>query len=318
MGLNRTIWILWLQGWAEAPWLVRKVAESWEINNPTWNIEYLSWGNLNRYVSDAPYLTDSAKTIEPAAVSDIARLSLLTNHGGVWADATLLCMQPLDSWVVEAVRPAGLWMYHGHGAGMSALNGPASWFMASERGAPLIAKWKTACDNYWLDRTTAHNYFWLDGLFRQLHDSDPEFRAQWQLAPYLYCEGRGQSHCLAGGNKLVSVDSKLQECLRTRPPYVLKLWWRPWSEAFPDAPSDDSSASNGGVAISASTTGRVHVQKMRSKQGRLLRVRTWLVDRRYFTLEMLQTQRSRARRWGRRWSRRLLRALRREERATSR
>ena len=47
MELNKTIWILWLQGWDQAPWLQQQVAESWEINNPTWNVVRLSLENLD-------------------------------------------------------------------------------------------------------------------------------------------------------------------------------------------------------------------------------------------------------------------------------
>jgi mannosyltransferase OCH1-like enzyme len=31
------------------------------------------------------------------AKSDMIRLHVLSTHGGVWADSTMLCLQPLDS-----------------------------------------------------------------------------------------------------------------------------------------------------------------------------------------------------------------------------
>ena len=31
------------------------------------------------------------------------RLELLAEHGGVWADATMLCLRPLDSWIAHAL-----------------------------------------------------------------------------------------------------------------------------------------------------------------------------------------------------------------------
>ncbi len=57
---------------------------------------------------------------------------MLKNHGGVWADPTMLCLQPLSSWVEEAIKPAGLWMYHGTGGGMGKI-GPAIWFIISKK-----------------------------------------------------------------------------------------------------------------------------------------------------------------------------------------
>ena len=57
-------------------------------------------------------------------------------------------MQPLNPWVEEAVKPAGLWMYHGNGVGMYR-TGPAIWLIVSEKDSLMINKWKSACDEYW-------------------------------------------------------------------------------------------------------------------------------------------------------------------------
>ena len=38
--LNKTIWLLWLQGWDSAPWLIRQVAESSRMF--IWNTAYFS------------------------------------------------------------------------------------------------------------------------------------------------------------------------------------------------------------------------------------------------------------------------------------
>jgi len=125
--LQKNIFLLWLQGWENAKWLNKQVAESWEINNPEWKIHYIDLANLKDYVNDIDYIYDEQKKISPQAKSDIIRLSLLKNHGGIWADATMLCMQPLDHWVYEAVEPSQFWMYHGSGSGMTKETGPASW-----------------------------------------------------------------------------------------------------------------------------------------------------------------------------------------------
>jgi len=150
--LNKTIWLLWLQGWDNAPWLQKQVALSWEINNPDWKIEYVTYDNLKKYINDIGYIYNKYRNISKQALSDIIRLSLLKNYGGVWADSTMLCMKPLNEWVFEKVQPAGLWMYHGSGSGMTKETGPASWFIISEKNGLMISKWKEKCDNYWKKR----------------------------------------------------------------------------------------------------------------------------------------------------------------------
>jgi hypothetical protein len=121
---GRVVWILWFDGWRDAPWLVKAVARSWEVHNPGWAVVRLSQDNLGQYVS-APYLTDMARAEERTnrgwkkplrnwlrpAQSDVIRVHLLSTLGGVWADATLLCNQGLDRWVYDAVSPTGFFGY---------------------------------------------------------------------------------------------------------------------------------------------------------------------------------------------------------------
>jgi Capsular polysaccharide synthesis protein len=275
--LNKTIWLLWLQGWDNAPWLIKQVAESWEINNPDWNIEYVTLDNLHEYVCDIDYIYDEAKKIEPQHKADIIRLSLLKNHGGVWADATMLCMQPLDTWIEEAVHPSGLWMYHGHGAGMSCKDGPAIWLIVSEKGSVMIDKWKNACDEYWGDRTHADGYFLLDELFRKLHESDSRFRDKWELTPYLYCESKGQAHSLSYNQLILNSQGKKRIFMES-PPYALKLSWKVWQDRFPDLSNSEYKDSNGYYAIQMSKRKFIFKHKMVTKGSIIWRARVLALD----------------------------------------
>lgn len=248
--LQNNIFILWLQGWENAKWLNKQVVESWEINNPDWKILLIDLVNLKDYVSDIDYVYDINKNISPQAKSDIIRLSLLKNHGGIWADATMLCMQPLDHWVHEAVEPVGLWMYHGCGGGMSKEVGPASWFIVSKKEGNIISKWKEACDSYWNSNNFASNYHWMDELFCKLFHENDEFRESWLKVPYLYCDLDGQSHTLAYYG-MENDTPHIKELFEKSPPYALKFW-KHWNDIFPEVNSENCVNSNGYHAIQLS------------------------------------------------------------------
>ena len=224
---QNTIWLLWLSGWDDAPWLALHAAESWRLHNPAWRVVLLTEANLETHFAVPAYF--SSAFISPQAKSDIIRLHVLAAHGGVWADATVLCTQPLDNWLHSMLEPAGFWMYHGTGwpppkpASHANTAFPASWFMAAARGSYLARSWKDATDKYWASRTSgADDYFWMDALFRSLLRADPQFERQWSLVPYVSCEDHGQSHMFLGAvhKRIRSADLAM---LETNPPWVLKL-----------------------------------------------------------------------------------------------
>lgn len=251
MVYTKNIWLLWLQGWGKCGWLNKEVVESWVINNIDYNINLLTLDNLKKYVDDIDYIFDTSKNISNPAKSDIIRLSILKNHGGVWADATMLCMQPLFSWAEKAVSPSGIWMYHGHGGGLDKELGCASWFILSEKNGYIISKWKEACDNYWKDRKEAHHYNWMDLLFKNLLETDEKFKELWLKTPYLYCEDFGSSHSLCQIDNMTEHNQLLKDIFLNKPPYALKFY-KEWDKFFTNTNDKKCINSNGYYAIQLS------------------------------------------------------------------
>jgi hypothetical protein len=219
--LPRVVWMLWLQGWDTAPALVHAVAKSWRTLNPGWAVRCLDRTNLPDNLGVTGKDWQDASQPGCAAFSDRIRLALLAIHGGVWADATMLCMQPLDAWVADAVRQSGMWMYHGNPDG----RGPASWFLVARTESYLMTTWHRASLAYWAGgRTKAHDYFWMDGLFfGRLHDT-VEFRAAWASVPKLNCARPGSAAALPG--KEFATTPAIIAVIQSHVPYAFKLSWR--------------------------------------------------------------------------------------------
>ena len=211
--------LLWLQGWRQSPWIAQEVHASWSTLNPEWEVVALDLDSLPLYVdARAAHLIVRLSETYPAAASDVVRLSVLSRHGGVWADATMLCMRPLRDWVWDALAPTGFWAYHGR------TDMPASWFLMSTHQSPLIRKWYEDCLDYWAGREVSHDYFWMDALFFQRFQTDDSFRSAWEKVPYLSCEGFGQSHMLAGRcAHAAEAYPDLVRVLNDDPPHAVKL-----------------------------------------------------------------------------------------------
>ncbi|MCT2541234.1 capsular polysaccharide synthesis protein [Sedimentimonas flavescens] len=100
--IPRNIWMLWLQGFEKAPPLVQTCVTSWRELNSDWNLHLLTQETLADYL-EADFVEDLFSAQLPnSKIANIARLALINRHGGVWADADVYCVKPLDEWIDQA------------------------------------------------------------------------------------------------------------------------------------------------------------------------------------------------------------------------
>ncbi|MBM9458384.1 hypothetical protein JK386_00530 [Nocardioides sp. zg-536] len=141
--INRTVFILWFQGEAAAPRLVRRCIDSWRTQNPTWDVVVLDRNSLSEYVELPAWCSSK---LGAAHLSDLVRLRLLEAHGGVWADATTYCSWPLDSWLPGAYA-GGFFAFAWPDPGYELSN----WFLAADPGEPLLTNTRELLEAYWAE-----------------------------------------------------------------------------------------------------------------------------------------------------------------------
>ena len=134
--------MFWRQGWENAPELVKHCLRSWKHHNPGWTIHALDGENLSAFVDlgDLAPSPDSGFTVQ--CLSDFIRFSLLKAHGGVWVDASCLCLRPLDEWLFDHLG-SGFFSFERNGR-------PVLWFMAANRSCPVMDIWLRKARAYWL------------------------------------------------------------------------------------------------------------------------------------------------------------------------
>ncbi len=88
------IWICWWQGIDKAPELVKKCIESIKRNAGNHKVIIITDYNYSEYVKFPNWLEEKRKrgVISRTHFSDILRLELLAEHGGLWLDSTFLCV----------------------------------------------------------------------------------------------------------------------------------------------------------------------------------------------------------------------------------
>jgi len=176
----RTIWMLWLQGLESAPAFVQACVASWRQHNPHWTIQVLDEASISEHI-DLP--------APPAGTSrnhwaNILRLELLARYGGAWADATSLCLRPLDDWLGAAM-----------GSGFFAFSRPqpkrqlANWFLAAQPDATLLHAWRLWCRIYLYSGRQPASYFWQHHTFAWLLQRSSALRRLWAATPAISARG---------------------------------------------------------------------------------------------------------------------------------
>lgn len=174
----RTIHIYWAQGIDEAPEVVRLCVQSWRDRNPGWRVILWDEAAANG-VLDRATMPPGLKT---TPYSDMLRTVLLLRHGGVWVDATVLCMKPLDAWFPVIMAQCDFFAFSRPGPDREI----SSWFLASRPGGYVADSLWRAVERYWRHRQVPTRvYHWYHYTFEYLVRVSPAFRREWQKAPRL-------------------------------------------------------------------------------------------------------------------------------------
>lgn len=172
----RNIFIYWNQGETLAPALVKLCIDSWRVNNPDWSLTVLDKQTANEELSRVNLPTD----ITEASYSDLLRLHLLEKYGGIWADATTLCLNPLDHWVHTLLLTSDVFLF----TNPTADRPIASWFIASRKNSAGIRFWNQKSQEFWAEATSQpREYFWLHYLFQYLTLRSRGFRLAFKNMP---------------------------------------------------------------------------------------------------------------------------------------
>lgn len=102
---DQTIWICWWQGIDNAPPIVKACVDSVKEHAGTHPVVIITEENYRDYVSIPDWVEEKRKKgiLSRTHFSDLLRLSLLAEHGGLWLDATFFCCGSLEPCFKESL-----------------------------------------------------------------------------------------------------------------------------------------------------------------------------------------------------------------------
>ncbi len=205
-----TIWQFWDNpSGRKTPEIVKSSLESVDKFKGNFDQKILNNATFAHY-SDLPgYVLDKFKKGQIAYphFSDLLRLNLLKNHGGIWLDATGY----MTGFVPQYILEQGFFVFlTGH-----LTHFPYSFmqncFVRAKKGSFLCEAWYQMCVEYWKNETKAIDYFQHQLIFKTLISHQSKARKLFTQMPQISEDG--VQH-LVGDNLLKKFDADEWEGIR--------------------------------------------------------------------------------------------------------
>lgn len=131
------IWLYWNSPLASAPDVVKRSVQSWTRLNPDYDVIFLCDDNIEEILGINFNAVFRLATVNLglALKADILRLYLLKNYGGIWADTTTFCLQPLDKWLPSTNKQSSFFTFRHNSNSTRPIE---VWFIAVTPSCPVI------------------------------------------------------------------------------------------------------------------------------------------------------------------------------------
>ena len=161
---SNRVWVCWLQGFEQAPELVKVCVASMRKYLTDKEITLLSYDNYQEYVKLPVHIVQLyEKGKMPAALfSDLLRLEVLIQHGGTWMDATMLVT---GNHYPKEMVDCDLFMFQALRKGDSTFYGTSNWFITACSNNRLLLVLRDVLHQYWREYSVTLNYYMFHDFF---------------------------------------------------------------------------------------------------------------------------------------------------------
>lgn len=147
---------IWYQGEENAPELVKACIRSMR-RHLDMEVVVIDKDTLSDWIQLPDYVMEKWKKgmISHTAFSDICRVELLYQHGGLWFDATDFVTAPVPRYIMDC----DVFIFLAGNKIRGAYAFIQSCFIRARKGNPLLGIWREAIFRYWRDEDSKIDYF---------------------------------------------------------------------------------------------------------------------------------------------------------------
>lgn len=154
--IPKIIWICWLQGYENAPDIVKVCRKSVEYWAKDFEIRIVTAENMLKWVTLPNHIINKylSNKMSFTHLSDVLRTCLLVEHGGIWMDATVLLTGPIPKYITD--EPL---FFFQKSILASIPHFGSNWFLASVPNHPILIRQKELLSAYWERELVLKDYF---------------------------------------------------------------------------------------------------------------------------------------------------------------
>ena len=172
----------WLQGEEQMPPIVQRCYQSVRRWVADYEIRLITNDNLTEYVTLPEHIIDKYRRgiISFPHFSDILRIALLGQQGGIWLDATVLLTAPLDKQITE--QPI---FYFQPSVLCKLPHAGSNWFLVGQKMHPIWLRLSKLLSAYWKKENKTVDYFLFHLFLYLLVTKNADAVEQIRCMPYI-------------------------------------------------------------------------------------------------------------------------------------
>lgn len=180
---TKKIWWLWFQGSENAPLIVQKCLDTVKYYSAQMNLEVIELDerNLFEYVKLPNQIINmwKQKRITNANFSDLCRIALLADYGGLWIDSTVFLTGKINKEILQS----DIFFYQASFLDMTVTK-VSTWFMyAKNPDNYFMQSLKESMINYWINNKYVDDYFIFHIMTAAMSEKEC-FRKYFENMPY--------------------------------------------------------------------------------------------------------------------------------------
>ncbi len=179
------VWVFWAQGEKNAPEIVKKCIESIKKHFKTNEVIILDNTNYLNYAKIPEYITQKVqnKTISLTHFSDILRATLLTEHGGIWLDATCYLTNPIFQDLNGKEFYSGKLAESHESLKYVSSCKWCAYFLAAGKDNIIVRNLRNILFEYWKTNTSLIEYFLIDYIISLIYENCEEAKSIIDAVP---------------------------------------------------------------------------------------------------------------------------------------